>query len=349
MSAENVAATLRVSSEDELRRIRILRYAVGSSLAMAVAMGFGWQLSFLTPVLSLSFLGTPAPRPKLKGGIAFIAVVAVACLAGMMLSRFVLPYPLVFIPFTGYLLFRLFYAKTGGVSPLLIMWMLIALLVIPMLAMLAPALAGLVAAGIVVGATVTIGVVWLTYGIFPDPVGAAQEAAPVKPAAVAMPGERLQGAVLSTSVLFPVFVLFYMFQWADSILILIFVAILAQQPSFATNFKAGVALIVGNVIGGAAAIVFYELLVVVPEFWFLLVLTLLAGLVFGTRVFSGKPTAPLCGMAFSTLLLVIGSTTSGEGEAGSKVYSRVMQMLAAVVYVVAAFGLIERFKRAREA
>ncbi|MCK5406051.1 MAG: hypothetical protein KAJ37_01295, partial [Candidatus Krumholzibacteria bacterium] len=74
-----------------------------------------------------------------------------------------------------------------------------------------------------------------------------------------------------------------------------------------------------------------------------------AGLIFGTRVFSDKPTAKLYAMAFSTLLLVIGSTTaSGSGEAGSKVYARVAQITFAVVYVVMAFGVADRFVRRRE-
>ena len=73
-----------------------------------------------------------------------------------------------------------------------------------------------------------------------------------------------------------------------------------------------------------------------------LLLTLLAGLVFGERVFSGKPAAPLYGMAFSTLLLIIGSVTSGTGDAGAEVYTRVFQIIVAVLYVVFAFGLIDR-------
>ena len=84
-----------------------------------------------------------------------------------------------------------------------------------------------------------------------------------------------------------------------------------------------------------------------PEYVFLIVLTLLAGLMFGSRLFSGKPKAALYGMAFSTLLLVIGSTTSSSGEADAKVYTRIIQLMAAVIYVVIAFGLLEHFKNMR--
>jgi small neutral amino acid transporter SnatA (MarC family) len=63
-------------------------------------------------------------------------------------------------------------------------------------------------------------------------------------------------------------------------------------------------------------------------------------------LFSGKATAPLFGMAFSTVLLVIGSETSRfAGDAGSKVYTRIVQLTVAVVYVVVAFGLLEYFKK----
>ena len=121
---------------------------------------------------------------------------------------------------------------------------------------------------------------------------------------------------------------------------------LSQQPAFASNFKGGLALIIGNTVGGIVAILYYELLVMVPEFGFFLLLVLLAGIAFGARVFSGKKTAPLYGMAYSTLLLVICSSTSSSSEAEAKVYTRVIQVTIAVIYVVVAFGIVNRlFKR----
>jgi hypothetical protein len=338
------------SGDAYIRNLRILRYAVGSTLAMAFAMGLGWQLSFLTPVLALSFLATPAPRPTLKRGILFVAAIAIACAAGLLLSRYVLPYTLVFIPFTGLVLARVFYAKTGGASPLLITWLLIAILVIPLMAMQSSALAVGVAGGIVFGAVMTVLMVWLAYGIFPDPVdleSAAVERGAAAPEPAPTKRDRVHDALISTVVVFPVMIVFYSLEFVSSLLILVFIAMLSMQPSFAKNFKAGIALIIGNVIGGVAAIIFYNLLVVMPEFVFLIVLTLFAGLVFGARVFSGKKTAPLYGMAFSTVLLVIGSVTSSTDDAGSKVYTRIVQIMLAVAYVVVAFGIIERISKRR--
>jgi hypothetical protein len=336
-----------------MRSLRVLRYAVGSTIAMTIAMGFAWQLSFLVPVLSLSFLASPAPRPTLKQGVTFVATIAVACLVGLTIGKHLIAYPLVFVPFMGFVLLRLFYEKASGRSPLLTMWLLIAMLVIPLITMTSPEISNMVASGILVGAATTVMVVWIAYGLLPDPAGAhespgAAAATAASPAVLAQ-AERFRTAAVSTLVVMPLFVLFYSFQLQSSLLILIFVALLSSQPGFASNFKAGGALVIGNVMGGAAAIVMYELLAMMPEFYFLILLTLLAGLVFGAKVFSDKPTAKLYGMAFSTLLLVIGSTTaSGSDEAGSKVYTRVAQIVIAVVYVVMAFGVADRFMGRRE-
>lgn len=347
MSADTPAVTMSTGRwELGQRDIRVLRYAAGSALAMAVAMGINWQLSFLLPVLSLSFLASPAPRPSLKAGLSFVGIVAVSCLAGLMLGKYLISYPMVYVPFAGLVLLRVFYVKASGKAPLLMTWLLIALLVIPLIIISSPAVANLVAGGILLGAIATICLTWLAHGLLPDRqdertiTGPSAAAAPPVPS----PAERFRTAAISTLVVMPLFVVFYSFQMTSPLLILIFVALLSSQPGFASNFKAGGALVIGNTIGGIAAIIFYELLVFVPEFGFLFLLTLLAGLVFGSRVFSDKPTAKLYGMAYSTLLLVIGSVTAGgSGEAGAEVYSRVLQIIIAVVYVVMAFGVADRY------
>jgi hypothetical protein len=297
MSASAAGAALPAGlTPESLRGLRVYRYAVGSALAMAVAMAINWQLSYLAPVLALSFLGTPTPRPTLREGLGFVAVIGVACLVGLELARHLLPYPEVYLPFVGLVLFRLFHAKESGASALLITWMIIALLVIPLLAMQAMEVAVQVARGIVFGSAVTLGVVWLTYGIFPDPPGLHVAGSAAKPGGPqSSPRERLRNAVLSTAVVWPMLVVFYVFQWSGALLVLVFVALLAMQPAFAKNFKAGGAMVIGNAIGGAAAIVLYELLTIVPLFGFLVLLTLLAALGFGRQVFSEKKTAALYG------------------------------------------------------
>ena len=341
MSAETSAAAAPFAAKmADIRTVRILRYALGSTFAMAVAMGFDWQLSFLTPVLVVSFLGSPAPRPAAKKLVTFGLVVAVACVAGLAVGLLFVPFPIVYLLMLGLLLFHLFYANTRGAPALLITWMLIALLLIPIIASLSSALAVAIAARIVFGSAIALVIVWLAHIAMPDPPQAA-DAASAPTADKTSPAEpNIYRALLSTAVVFPVAALFFAFQSASSLVILIFIALLTLQPSLAAGYKAGLALILGNLAGGIASMIFYDLLVVAPHFGFMVLLTLLSALIFGAGLFSSRRWAPLFGMAFSTLLLIIGSTTSSYGEAGDKASTRVIQITLAVIYAVVAHNLI---------
>lgn len=333
----------------EVVDIRILRYAFGSTLAMAIAMGFNWPLSFLVPVLSLSFLASPAPRPTFKMGFSFVLSIAIAGYVGLLVGRILLPYPFVYVPFVGLLIFRIYYARGGSMPTLLLLWLMIALLLIPLMMMQSHALANMIAYNLVIGGIGTLLVVWISYGLLPDKIEKDESTvkAPVAKPEAPSKEERFSSAMETTIVVFPALIFFYVFQLSGALLILIMIALLSMQPGFVKDFKGGKALIAGNAIGGFVAIFFYELLVIMPEYVFLIVLTLLSGLMFGSRLFSGMPKAPLYGMAFSTLLLVIGSTTGSSGEADAKVYTRIIQLMAAVIYVVVSFGLLDHFKKLR--
>ena len=326
---------------------RVLRYALGATLAMAVAMGVAWDLSFIVPLLTLMLLASPAPRPRIHKGLGFVATIAVASYGGLWAIKYLLNFTWVFFPIIGLLLLGVFLAKAKGVSPFLVTWLLLALLLLPMIAVQSPDLARFLARGLVVGATVTLFVVWTAHALVPDlPARAPVAAAPPAPATPPADAGRL--ALTQTLVVLPVLVLFYLFEWTGGILVLIFVALLSMQPGFASSFRAGGAMLIGNVMGGVAAIVMFGFLTAVPEYAFLILLTLLAGLFFGSRLMSSRPMAPLYGMAYSTLLLVIGMTTSTDGDAKAKVYERLYQMGLAVLYVVVAFGLIERLRQTRD-
>ena len=62
-------------------------------------------------------------------------------------------------------------------------------------------------------------------------------------------------------------------------------------------------------------------------------------------MYSPLKIAPLFGIIFSTFLLIIGSTTGvGTSEAGSKVWVRVIQIMAAVVYVLYSYNYIDKWR-----
>lgn len=353
----SAAVASPTSWRTDARVVRTFRYAVGSTLAVGLALGVDWRLSFIAPVLTLSFLGTSAPRPTAQTAVGFLGVIAGASVAGVLVSALLLPYPVVFLLLEGLILFLLFYHGARGANPLLISMLLVAVTVIPVVGLQSMLLAVAVAKGLVTGAAAAVGVVWVSHVLIPDPTlppslpngTTSSSGSSNNPnAPFASREAAATRAWVNTLVVFPMVLLYFVFG-LTSVLILVFVALLSMQPDFSAGFRAGKALIVGNVMGGVAAIVMYELLVMMPQFAFLLLLTLLSGLAFGGRLFSGAPAAPLFGMAYSTLLLVIGSTTSMFGDANAKAWTRVVQITIAVIYLVTAFGVITRLRRRPEA
>ena len=329
--------------------IRVLRYAFGATLAMAIAMGINWPLSYLTPLLVLSFLSAPGRAPTFKTGFDFVVIIAIASFAALFIGNMFISFRIVFILLIGLLLFRLYYAKGGKVPKMLILWLMITLLIIPLAVMIAPPVANIIPFSLISCGAMALIVTWISYTVFPDsltnkPIVVAQM--PKQPTKE----ERYNNAVNSTIVVFPILLLFYFFELSGGLLILIYIALLSMQPQFAKDFKSGTALIIGNAIGGVVAIIVYEIFTIVPEYLFMLLTTLFFGLFFGHKLFSDNPKGPLFGMAYSTLLLIIGSVTGitslfGDGEAGSAVYVRILEIMAAVIYLVVAFGLLEYFKK----
>ena len=70
-----------------IAQVRILRLALGTALSLWFSQAVGWQMSFIAPVFTLLVLSLPLPVLKLKQGIAFVAVLAVALYSGMLLTE----------------------------------------------------------------------------------------------------------------------------------------------------------------------------------------------------------------------------------------------------------------------
>ncbi len=316
----------------------VFRYAVGTTIIFAFSAGYDYMLAYITPVLALSFFTPGIPPLSFRAGIGFILSIAFACFLGFMFGWFFIGIPMVFVLLLGLILLHLFYSAT--INPLLKVWLLISLFLIPLLSTSSYQTGAVVGISLVINAIFAVILVWFVFTIFP--FSYSDSAMETKKAAVkSTPAQRFRMALINLIIVFPVVIMYYMFLWTESILVLIFVAVLSLNPK-GSNFKAGLMLILANLAGGVSAILAYNLLVVVPDFFFLILITLVISLYFGKMVYSGKPTAALYGTAFSTYLLVLGSVTSSEGDAGEKVWERIIQIGIAVTYVVMANWFLQR-------
>ncbi|MFS4416638.1 DUF2955 domain-containing protein [Maribacter sp. 2307ULW6-5] len=324
----------------------ILRYAFGATVGLLLAITFGGLMGYLLPLLALPFLaGNKALG--LAEGLMFMVVMALAVLFVNVVILFFVDYPAVLILVLFLLIFHIFYARHKLLPPPVKILLMACLLSIPNLATKSVALAQGISLGMVVMASASVLLTWLCYYVFPaDGVPA--------PAKASLPPVRTTGyrkkeyreALTKTIVIFPAVLLFYFVELTSALLVLIYISILTFQKGFGKGFDEGKLLVLGNLIGGVLAIVFYELVALVPTLPFYFLLMLLVGIFIASRLFGPSPLAPIYGTAFTTFLLVIGITTSfGSTDAGTKVWVRVSQIMMAVIYVAVFFGFIYEWRK----
>ena len=328
----------------DLRTARIVRFAVGVTAAAAIAYGFEWTLNFLTTVFTAFFLALPLPAPTERQIINNILYVFAAMVLGLVFTLYLLPYPLIYIPMLGLVLFRIYYMANRGGPIFLVLMCLIAVLILPMLAQTHEALPVGFASYFAWSSLLAILLFWLAHRIFPDPPGGQS------PTGVGY-GDFQRGysreaamtALKSTVAILPLAALFIASQWTSEILVMVFAAIFSLSPQLSKGSAAALKSLTSTLIGGLAALAFYYLIVAVPEYYFFITLMLLTALLFGAGIFSGSPMAKYLPSALIALLILV-STSMGEGASiTGKFVLRVILISTAALYVVAILSVLDHF------
>ena len=317
----------------------ILRYVVGTCFILMTVTLMDYPLSYLTSVLSLSFIA-PGTRPmKFKQATVFIISLSLITSIIYFLSDYLKDYPLVFMPLLCLAILWIYYS---GLPLLIKLFALISVLIIPLMSLEASGVGSFIAVSLVFNTLMAVALTQLMFICFPwsdaDKVFEKEKKTQDKISEL----QQFKYALNILFVLLPLLLLFYIFQLSGGVLILIFAAILSISPQL-SNPKTGVVMILANIFGGVMAIICYQLLTIVPLFIFMIMLVFMVGLFFGSNLFSSKKTASIYGTAFSTFLLILCSVTSSDDEAGIKVWDRVLQISMAVIYVVVAFRVLNYF------
>ena len=323
--------------------VPVFRYVLGSCFILAVSSLLNYDLAYLTSVLSLGYLAPGAKPLTFKQSAQFITVLIVITGLAVIFSTLFLDYPIVFMPLLLLSLLWLYY--TDSLPMMIKLFSLISMVIIPFVSIHASAIGSFIAVSLVFNAFMAVVLTKISFLVFPlteaDRAFEKEKDQEEKQDA----DHRFIYARNIIIILAPVLVLFYMFQWS-SVLVLTFIAILSVSPALA-NPKVGMGMIAANILGGLFGILAYQALVMAPNFTLMILLTLSIGLVFGSRLFSDHKLAAIFGSGFSTFLLILGSVTSSEDEAGGKVWSRVIQIGVAVIYVVVAMWLLDRVNRSK--
>jgi len=317
------------------------------TLSAAIAFGIGWPLSFITPVFAAKLLASPRTLP-LKAQFGFLLLLKVGLVVGTEVFLPMLQYPGVFLLFSGLVLFLLFYAKAGGAPPLLIVFLLIGIIVVPLVGTINPALSRGVANGLFFSAAIAIATINVSNALLPDPSGLEVPKTPeASTAPPPTPHEQAILALRSVVVLYPLFVVFMLFSAVGGAVALIFAMMLTLEPTYGVHLSAGKGLIMANLSGGMVAVVIYQLLVFVPSYPFFLMLVTASGLLIGNQIFSGSKLGKLLSAGITAVFIVLGPTLTGDAAAGANLALRLALIAAGVIYVVFAFGLLERLTRGK--
>ena len=326
----------------DLRSARVLRFAFGVTAAVAIAFAFAWPLFFLTPVLATVFLSLPTPAPSARQVGSLLLNALAAMLLGLGFTLFLLPYPLVYVPLLGLVLFHIYYLINRGGSMWLVLMALLAVLILPMLTNTAGQLATAFAGWFAWSCALAIAVYAVAHRLFPNPTGGP----PMPPAKVRARGyvpQAARAALKSTAVILPLAVLFITIDLASQVLVLVMAAIFSLMPDIAKGRQAGTNSLISTLIGGVTALLFFWAIVAVPEFHFFVVLTFFVTLVFGAAIFSGRPKASYMSSAATTVIVLIGSVMGDDASFTDVFLTRLLLIFAATLYVVAALRVLEHY------
>jgi len=325
---------------NDLQTARILRYAITITASVAISFSLAWPLYFLTPVLVSVFLPLPLPAPTLKVGLRFILYVIYGFLIGLVMTLFVLPYPLVFVPLLGWILFQIYYFANRGGSFIMVLMCLLGVLILPMLGTQHDVIASGFALYFIISGALAVIFYMLGYILLPDPpTGLA-----TPPRKRMQKGYSRQAAVTafqSTCAILPLTVLFMALSLTSQLLIMIMAAIFSLMPEVAKGTAMAMKTMTSTLIGGTAAVFFFNLIVAVPELHFFIALMFFFTLIFAMGMFSEKPYAVYLSSAVTTLIVLLGSSM-GEGASITDVFvSRVLLISAAALYIVIVMTVLE--------
>ncbi len=326
----------------DAKAVKIMRLSVGSTIAMLLAYAFNWNLAMLTPVFTVVILAMPLPKPSLEQILKNMMQTLLAMAAGVLLTLYLLPLPIVFSLIFFLALFHTYYSINRGGSFWLSLMLLISLLLMPMMANITGGLAIGVSIGFVWSSWVAVWIILLAHFIFPDPQSFTL---PLKPpmnkAYVPIAAEL---ALKSTLVTFPLALLFIAFELTEFILVMINAAIFTLSPDLTKGKQAINNSLISTLIGGCVAYFFYWILVALPEYYFFILLFFLVSLVFSSIIFSQQPNAKYYASALVAMIILFDGSMGEDKDFTSLFASRLILMSLAGVYVVLALKVLERYR-----
>ena len=321
-------------------------HAVVFRIAFAAAMGltlgevFGWDFPFLPAMLAVQLLSGREPL-SVKQGIAFVAVMAVACSFAVLVAQIFVDSPLVLLLVVSLVTFLAFLLLARGQAAGVAAMFLITTAVVPLLAIESVSVAYGFIYSLIAGGALAVLLTFAVQAFFPM-------RAPAEPVSALAQQERdvVALALANAAVLMSLVIYFMLTVSPVSIVAVLTVISILRQPA---DLGGGTAtgLILGNLAGGLAATVAYLLVTLLPSPAFLLLVGLLVGLIFGDRIARGGKSAPIYTVGLMTFLILLGLGLSPlPQDSGTLFVARVFDVMVAAAYAIGMASLLRSAFRA---
>ena len=324
----------------DLQSTRTLRYAVGVTTAAAISFSFNWPLIFITPLFASIYLSLPMPAPTIRKVIGMLIQLITASSLGIVFTLFLMPYPLVFIPVLGLVMFHIYYFANRGGSVFFVLMTLISALILPMMGTLHHVLSNGIAFYFVLSYMLSLIIYITAHVLIPDP---PSEVSGIDHGGIE-PGysrDAALSACKSTITVLPVFVLFVAMGWSDHFVMITYSCVLSLTPQFSKGTVAGLKMFKSNLIGGVSFMIFYGLIVAVPSYLFAIGLIFLTTLIFAKGIFSDHHYSKSLIFAMSAFFILLGGSLGEGASFADKFITRVLLIGGAMIYVVGVLSILD--------
>lgn len=314
---------------------RTFRLALAVTLASTLVMVIDWPLGFLTPVLAVNLLKGKDQPPTLKSAMVMIAIILATLVTGTVFSSWFLDLPLLATILLSIMFFWIYYlTNLQKLNRFLGLMLIIGITIIPLMWQQSSALAMGITYGFVISAVAAIAFVYIAYFCFPH-------TGPVQLSAEAITPDNSErsfarhNAFISTMMVMPAVIYIIGWELSNLALVIVFIAILSLNPNLEQGKKASAGILLGNLLGGVFALIFYQLISTVPQLIFYVPLLGLFSLFISRKIAASDNKAPLWEMALTNMLVLTGPVLAASGgEVSDKFSDRIMQLALVVVYVL---------------
>lgn len=345
LEARTVPAARHQAAHAERKRGLGLRIGFAVTVGFLVSELLDWELSFLTPVLTVQLLVAAPAMPSFRQGLAIIVLFGGTTGAALVASELFANMPVLFTALLALVTLWAFYLQARRQQQLLSMLLLVSFAIVPVVAIREPTAAAVVAFSVFRSGVTVVLLIWLAFTLFPsDPIPEM----PGKPTGSPLraPESAMREALVNTAVIMPVLVAALTFTTTAVIFIVMTISAVLSQRTFAQASQTALGLFLGNLLGGATAIIAYQLLRAVPSLGFFTALLLLFGLSYGFAIERGGARSHLMVVALVTFLIVLGVGISPFlDEPTTSLSTRIVNLGFACAYAFLALALVQALRR----